>query len=118
VTSIIANHRRARRVRVPDFLQRSRPHGDHTMTYDITGAAPEHKAAFALPREDYDELRNTFEEFKSANDERIARIERGRGDVLLEEKVDRINQALDAQQRRSQAGARRRERRCRVSPEI
>jgi predicted phage gp36 major capsid-like protein len=45
-----------------------------------------------LPREDYDELRNTFEEFKSANDERIARIERGRGDVL----VDRINQALGA----------------------
>jgi predicted phage gp36 major capsid-like protein len=70
----------------------------------------------STPREDYDELRNTFEEFKSANDERIARIERG--DVLLEEKVDRINQALDAQQRRSQAGARRRERRCRVSPEI
>ncbi|SNT59477.1 hypothetical protein SAMN05216374_5432 [Tardiphaga sp. OK246] len=64
------------------------------MTYDITDAAPEHKAAFALPREDYDELRNTFEEFKSANDERIARIERG--DVLLEEKVDRINQALGA----------------------
>lgn len=54
----------------------------------------------STPREDYDELRNTFEEFKSANDERIARIERGRGDVLLEEKVDRINQALDAQQRR------------------
>ncbi|MGM4921673.1 hypothetical protein AB8A31_02070 [Tardiphaga sp. 804_B3_N1_9] len=27
---------------------------------------------------------------------RIARIERGRGDVLLEEKVDRINQALGA----------------------
>ena len=66
------------------------------MTYDITDAAPEDKAAFALPREDYDELRNTFEEFKSANDERIARIERGRGDVLLEEKVDRINQALGA----------------------
>lgn len=75
------------------------------------------KGGFALPREDYDELRNTFEEFKSADDERIARIERGRGDVLLEEKVDRINQALDAQQRRSQAGPRRRERRCRVSPE-
>jgi predicted phage gp36 major capsid-like protein len=70
----------------------------------------------SAPREDYDELRTTFEEFKSANDERIARIERG--DVLLEEKVDRINQAPDAQQRRSQAGSRRRERRCRVSPHI
>ena len=42
------------------------------MTYDITDAAPEHRAALALPREDYDELRNTFEEFKSANDERRA----------------------------------------------
>jgi hypothetical protein len=46
------------------------------MTYDITDAAPELKVAFALPREDDDELRNTFEEFKSANDERIARARR------------------------------------------
>ena len=66
------------------------------MNFDITDAAPEHRAALALPREDYDELRNTFEEFKSANDERVARNERGRGDVLPEEKVDRINQALGA----------------------
>lgn len=78
------------------------------MNFDITDAAPEHKAGFAAgsspsARDDYDELRHTFEEFKSANDERLARIEHKRGDVLLEEKVDRINQALDAQHRRLDA---------------
>lgn len=71
------------------------------MNFDITDAAPEHKAGFpSIPRDDYDELRRTFEEFKAANDERLAVIEHKRGDVLLEEKVDRINQALDAHQRR------------------
>ncbi len=44
-----------------------------------------------LARDDYDELRHTFEEFKAANDERLAVIEHKRADVLLEEKVDRIN---------------------------
>ncbi len=71
------------------------------MNFDMTDAAPEHKAGFpSIPRDDYDELRHTFEEFKAANDERLARIEHKRGDVLLEEKVDRINRALDAQHRR------------------
>lgn len=70
------------------------------MNFDLTDTAPEHKAGFAAPREHYDELRQTFEDFKAANDERLADIERKRGDVLLEEKVDRINAALDAQQRR------------------
>ncbi|MDB5654294.1 MAG: phage major capsid protein family [Tardiphaga sp.] len=70
------------------------------MDYDITDAAPEHKAGFASGRDGFDELRSLFEEFKSANDERIARLERGRGDTLLEQKVDRINDALDAQHRR------------------
>jgi HK97 family phage major capsid protein len=37
-----------------------------------------------------------FEEFKAANDERLGH----RADVLLEEKVDRINGALDAQMKR------------------
>ncbi len=70
------------------------------MNFELTDAAPEHKAGFAAPRENYDELRQTFEDFKVANDERLARIEHKRGDVLLEQKVDRINAALDAQQRR------------------
>ncbi|MCR6646547.1 MAG: phage major capsid protein [Terricaulis sp.] len=38
-----------------------------------------------------------FEEFKSANDARLAALEKGRGDVLLEEKVDRIDRALTEQ---------------------
>ena len=69
------------------------------MDYDITDTAPEHKAGFAA-RDGVDELRGLFEEFKSANDERLAKLERGRGDVVLEQKVDRINAALDAQHRR------------------
>uniref|UniRef100_Q07QD2 Phage major capsid protein, HK97 family n=1 Tax=Rhodopseudomonas palustris (strain BisA53) TaxID=316055 RepID=Q07QD2_RHOP5 len=77
------------------------PNQENPMDYDIPTAAPEHKAGFVPDlRDGYDELRVTFEEFKSANDERLARLERQRGDVLLEEKVDRINAALDAQQRR------------------
>ena len=39
-----------------------------------------------------------FEEFKSANDERLEALEQDRGDVLLEEKLDRINAAVTAQQ--------------------
>ncbi|QUS39284.1 phage major capsid protein [Tardiphaga alba] len=77
------------------------------MNFDLTDAAPEHKAGFsagfATPRESYDELRQTFEDFKAANDERLAEIEHKRSDVLLEQKVDRINAALDAQQRRLDA---------------
>ncbi|HVY87152.1 MAG TPA: phage major capsid protein [Caulobacterales bacterium] len=41
-----------------------------------------------------DALLRAFEEFKAANDQRLAALERGRGDVLLEEKVDRIDRAL------------------------
>jgi len=71
------------------------------MDFDITDATPEHKSGIAYtPRDDYDELRATFEEFKSANDERLAKIERKRGDVLLDDKVDRINAALDLQTKR------------------
>jgi len=71
------------------------------MDFEIHDTAPEHKAGIAYtPRDDYDELRATFEEFKSANDERLAKIERKRGDVLLDEKVDRINAALDLQTKR------------------
>lgn len=46
------------------------------------------------------ELLRAFDAFRDANDERLAQIERKRGDVLLEEKVQRINDAIDAQQRR------------------
>jgi HK97 family phage major capsid protein len=41
-----------------------------------------------------DALMRAFEEFKAANDARLAAIEGKRADVLLEEKVDRIDRAL------------------------
>ena len=69
------------------------------MDFDITDTAPEHKSGMAA-RGDYDDFRATFEDFKAANDERLMRLEKKRGDVLLEEKVDRINVALDAQHKR------------------
>src|SRR3954471_24281893 len=69
------------------------------MDYDITDAAPEHKAGIAV-RDAFDELRATFEQFKAANDERLAAIERRRPDPLLEEKVERINAGLETQNRR------------------
>jgi len=44
-----------------------------------------------------DALMRAFEDFKAANDARLDAIERKRGDVLLEEKVDRIDRALTEQ---------------------
>lgn len=54
-----------------------------------TKAAPPNGAADALMR--------AFEQFKTANDARLAALEKGRGDVLLEDKVDRIDRALSEQ---------------------
>jgi HK97 family phage major capsid protein len=45
------------------------------------------------------EMMRAFEQLKESNDERLASLKRG-GDVLLEEKVARINDAVDAHQRR------------------
>jgi HK97 family phage major capsid protein len=73
-------------------------------TYDVHdyiahSHAPETKAGIARQeREVHDDLRGTFEAFKAANDERLASL--SRGDVLLEEKVTRIDAALDEQMRR------------------
>ena len=71
------------------------------MDYDtITDHAPEQKAGISHAEHTaYDELMRSFEEFKSSNDERLASIGR-RADVLLDEKVERINGALDAQMKR------------------
>ena len=41
------------------------------------------------------ELLRAFEAFKDANDERLRAIEKRQEDVLLEEKVERINTRLD-----------------------
>lgn len=54
-----------------------------------TKAAPPNGATDALLR--------AFEDFKAANDARLDAIERRNGDVLLEEKVDRIDRALAEQ---------------------
>jgi len=54
---------------------------------------PEVKAAL-------DDFLNAFEHFKSSNDERLAELERrSSADVLLEEKVERINHSLDLQKK-------------------
>lgn len=42
----------------------------------------------------HDALQSQFEAFKAANDARLAAIETGRADVLLEDKVERIDRAL------------------------
>jgi HK97 family phage major capsid protein len=48
----------------------------------------------AAPRPGVEALLRAFESFKDANDQRLAAIEAGRADVLLEEKVDRIESSL------------------------
>lgn len=55
------------------------------------------KETKAAPAGAADALMRAFEEFKATNDARLDAIERNRGDVLLEEKVDRIDRALAEQ---------------------
>jgi len=50
-------------------------------------------------KDSFDDFLRAFEAFKSANDERLAQLERRSADVVTEEKVDRINRALDDQKR-------------------
>jgi HK97 family phage major capsid protein len=67
------------------------------MEFDISDAAPEHKAGIsAAQRQAHHEVLRAHDEFKAANDERLAAEQHHRGDVLLEEKVDRISGGLDA----------------------
>lgn len=40
------------------------------------------------------ELNKTFADFRTANDERVAALEKGKADVVAEEKVDKINAAV------------------------
>ena len=61
----------------------------------------ETKAGYAADAaQPFTDLMRAFEGFKAANDERIAAIERRGGDVLLEEKIARIDAALDTHTRR------------------
>lgn len=53
--------------------------------------------AAGTPENMFDHFMSVFEEFKHTNDERLAKIEhRGTTDPLIEEKLARINAALDA----------------------
>ncbi|MEN6542007.1 phage major capsid protein [Parvibaculum sp.] len=63
--------------------------------------APEVKSVGAHEvRDAMDEFLSAFEDFKQANDERLDEIERKlSADVVTEEKVDRINRALDRQKK-------------------
>ena len=58
-----------------------------------TKHAPEARAALA-------DVLTAFESFKAANDQRLAAIETKRADVLLEEKVGRIDDAVSRAQDR------------------
>ncbi len=55
------------------------------------------KETKAAPIGGPDALMSAFEDFKAANDARLEALESKRGDVLLEEKVDRIDRALTEQ---------------------
>ncbi|WP_370872316.1 phage major capsid protein [Rhodopseudomonas julia] len=67
-------------------------HGD-PLAETKAGPTPEVGAAF-------DEFMNAFEAFKEANDERLGEIERRLApDVVTEEKVARLNDVLDRQER-------------------
>ncbi|MBV9063833.1 MAG: phage major capsid protein, partial [Alphaproteobacteria bacterium] len=50
-------------------------------------------------KEAFGEFLHAFESFKEANDERLAQIEKRSADDVTEEKVERINKALETQKR-------------------
>ena len=62
------------------------------MDYETKAASPEIKDAF-------DDFLRAFEQFKGANDERLAALERRSADVVTDEKVARIDKALDEHKR-------------------
>ncbi|MER0238661.1 phage major capsid protein [Fulvimarina sp. MAC8] len=64
-------------------------------------SAPEIKAHGAEMDAGHERFMSVFENFREANDERLAQLEkRMSADVVTEEKVDRLTKALDEQQRR------------------
>jgi HK97 family phage major capsid protein len=75
------------------------------MDFDIHDRTPETKAG--IPSSDaqdvYDAMMRTFEEFKSENDGRLKAIEQRKGDVLNDEKLARIDAALNGHQQQLDA---------------
>lgn len=60
--------------------------------------------AFTTPdnreiKDAFDEFLRAFDAFKGANDERLAALEKRSADVVADDKVERINRALDEQKR-------------------
>jgi len=68
-----------------------------SMTNDM-GASPETKAVHESQGAALLELMQGFEAFKQENDKRLALIEKSRGDVIIDEKLERINSFLDEAQ--------------------
>ena len=62
------------------------------MEYETKAVTPEIKDAF-------DDFMRAFESFKDANDERLTALERRSTDIVADEKVERINRALDDHKR-------------------
>jgi HK97 family phage major capsid protein len=79
--------------------------GEPPMDFDIHDRTPETKAGIpATDAQDvYDAMMRTFEEFKSENDGRLKAVEQRKGDAIAEDKVARINAALDAHQQQLDA---------------
>jgi HK97 family phage major capsid protein len=75
------------------------------MDFEIHDRTPETKAG--IPSSDaqdvYDAMMRTFEEFKSENDGRLKAIEQRKGDGLNEEKLARIDAALNGHQQQLDA---------------
>ena len=61
----------------------------------------ETKASYPDPdiKSAFDEFLSVFEDFKQANDDRLAQLEKRAADTVTDDKVDRINRALDEQKK-------------------
>ena len=79
----------------PDHLK------GHSMTPNIrNGRAPETKSVDADVSVAFEDFMSAFEHYRQSNDERLSEIERRGGtDVITEEKMARIDLALDEQKR-------------------
>jgi HK97 family phage major capsid protein len=70
-----------------------------TMEFETKSLETKDGAAGREIKEAFGDFLRAFEAFKDANDERLAQIEKRGGDVVTDEKVDRINRALDEQKK-------------------
>jgi len=84
----------------PAFPLTRNPYKENPM--DIETNELETKAGIPLDSVmTHGEMMRAFEAFKATNDQRLALTEKRTGDVVVEEKLARINTAIDAQPRRA-----------------